>query len=305
MSLNIRPTRLGVLALVASAWALSGSGTVNAESVTEPVALSFALVAGSQAVDCQSSVPALGASGKAATLKDARFYIHDLKLVRANGDQVRVQLDQNDWQYRDLALVDLEDGSGSCTGTRDVHAVVSGRAEPGPFTGVLFTVGVPVMSHSSHGAPVALNHTSTEQMPAPLDSQAMAWNWQAGRKFMKVEFAPDGGIERSTDRIKIWPVHLGSTSCTGNPASGDVVACKHNNRFEVRLQGLDLRTDAVALDVAELFRNSDLSRDRGGAAGCMSSPQDPECPAVFAKLGLPMAGTPATASSVFRRIQKP
>lgn len=258
--------------------------------VEQPIAIEFALVAGGLPLDCATPARPLGEAQTLVNLRDARFFIHDLTLITAAGSKVPVQLTQNEWQYLNLALVDLEDGSGHCGGNRASHAVVSGLAPAGDYQGVQFTVGVPVQGESE-GRVLSLNHSSTEQVPPPLDIQAMAWNWQAGRKFMKIEVAPQGGVQRKNDVVKVWTVHLGSTGCVGNPATGEIVQCSSPNRFSVRLPNFDPRHQRVVLDLAELFAGSDLGRDEGGAAGCMSSPQDPECPAIFRQLGLQLQGT--------------
>ena len=70
--------------------------------------------------------------------------------------------------------------------------------------------------------PFALNHTDAPAVPAPLNSAAMAWSWQAGRKFTKIEFADPGGAT-GTWTAKSFFVHLGSSGCQGNPATGATV----------------------------------------------------------------------------------
>jgi hypothetical protein len=81
-------------------------------------------------------------------------------------------------------------------------------------------------------------------------------------------------------------VHLGSTGCKGNPATGEIVSCAHENRFPVVFDRFDAETQRVNLDLARLFADSDIVADKGGAVGCMSALDDPECPAVFRALGL-------------------
>lgn len=276
--------------------------------------IEFALAAGGQTIDCQTPALSLGKTGVPSRLKDARFYLHDLRFLDARGQAVPARLEQNEWQYLDLALVDLENAQGQCAGNKSTHAVLTGKRQAGEVHGIQFTVGVPV-SRLQAGTPVSLNHSNTEQIAAPLDIQAMAWNWQAGRKFMKIELAPEGGVQRANDNIKVWPVHLGSTGCVGNPASGEAVACSSPNRFAVRLVGFDPARDKVVLDLGELFAGSDPGRDEGGAAGCMSSPQDPECVAIFEHLGLRLlpsrpdaadAGQPMPGhvGSVFKSVPK-
>lgn len=294
--------------------ALLGAGLAcwgsQAQAGSQPVEVNFQLVAQDQPVTCNSGPFMLGSPPVPVRLRDARFYIHDLALIRDDGVPVPITLEQNEGQYLNLALVDLEDGKGSCTGgSRPIHASVSGQLPAGHYTGLSFTLGVPVSAMGPDWTPVALNHSNTEAMPPPLDSQAMGWNWQAGRKFMKIEVAPEGGVQRARDTARIWTLHLGSTGCSGNPAQGDGISCSAPNRVPVRLDRFDPARDIVALDLARLFGASDLAHDRGGAAGCMSSPQDPECANIFERLGLRLgpsrpgaddAGQPVAPTRIFR-----
>jgi hypothetical protein len=55
----------------------------------------------------------------------------------------------------------------------------------------------------------------------------------------------------------------------------------------------------VVLDLAVLFAATDLTRDQGGAVGCMSAPDDADCPALFERLGLNQV-----AASAFRVVEK-
>ena len=266
---------------------LVASSFAYASDTFKDFQLQFQLRNAGQVIDCQSSAFPLGKTGAMSRLKDARFYIHDIHFISPQGDRQKASLDQNEWQFLNLALVDLEDGQAECAGNKNMHPAITGKVAINQISAVEFTVGVPVFGFSNDKT-VSMNHSSTEQTSAPLDIQAMAWNWQAGRKFMKIEVSPEGGVQRKNDTIKVWPVHLGSTGCTGNPANGEIVNCTSPNRFTVRLDHFDPVRDHVALDLAALFVDSDLRTDEGGAAGCMSSPQDPECPAIFKRLGLPL-----------------
>jgi hypothetical protein len=59
----------------------------------------------------------------------------------------------------------------------------------------------------------------------------------------------------------------------------------------VAFDHFDPKTQRVEFDLARLFESSDLLADKGGAVGCMSGLDDPECPAIFAALGLNLTGT--------------
>lgn len=306
-----RPFRAGLLATAAltalTALTVAGVSGVQAaedsgrEAAAQPVAIRFRLVAGAESVACRSAPQPLGRHQTPSRLRDARFYVQDVALVDEQGRPVPLVLDQNDWQVRNVALIDLEDGQGQCAGSAPVHSQVTGKVPPGRYQGLRLTVGVPGPAPGETGP--GLNHGSTETAPPPLDISAMAWNWQAGRKFMKVEISPEGGIKRHTDTVKVWTVHLGSTDCAGNPAAGDQVKCSRANRIPLAFAGFDPDKEAVALDLTALFAQVDVARDEGGAAGCMSAPQDPECPGIFRQLGLSLEdGEPRGPVAAFRVI---
>jgi uncharacterized repeat protein (TIGR04052 family) len=255
-----------------------------------PVEISFALLDNGKDVGCGAPLSDLGSGRAAAKLQDARIYIHAPALVDAAGRRVPVTLEPSDWQYADLALLDFKDargGNAPCSEKAPAKNVtIVGTVPQGTYVGLEFAVGVPVESEVD-GKAVALNHSSTETSPAPLDIAAMSWSWQAGRKFLSIEVNPAGPIAKADGgKARTFMVHLGSTGCTGNPATGEIVACTRPNRFSVRFDTFDIRKDRVTLDVARLFDGSDLAVDKGGAVGCMSGPDDPECPVIFERLGL-------------------
>ena len=98
-------------------------------------------------------------------------------------------------------------------------------------------------------------------------------------------------------------VATGSTGCKGDPTKGVVTACTNPNRMDFSFAAFNASTQKIVLDLAELFKYSDLSHEGGGAAGCMSGTSDPECPGIFQALqinlanGLPING--GAAQTVF------
>lgn len=308
--------RIGIAALLGLSAILSGCA---ATGKSDEASIQFALTDGAEPADCHRALADLGSSHLTAHLRDARFYVSEVRLIDASGQEVPVQLNRNDWQYAGVALLDFEDGTGLCKGgTAAANSQITGTVPAGQYTGLAFTVGVPVAGTDEQGRAIQLNHSSTETSPAPLDLAAMAWSWQAGRKFMKIEVNPEGGIRLPSGEVAhTWFVHLGSTGCVGNPAGNETVTCTRSNRIPVRFSGFDPRTQQVVLDLRQLFLTSDLGRDLGGAVGCMSGPDDPECGPVFTQLGLNLtdsapgagdAGQPRFAdgrSAVFRISAKP
>ena len=266
-----------------------GSGTTP-ETGPRQVSIEFAAKAGQVPVDCATPIAALGSSALRTELSDLRFYVSEVELIAVDGSTARVTLDDNEWQHpaAGVTLIDLEDGTGACAlrGTPGMNEVVEGTVPAGDYRGVRFTLGVPS----------EFNHTDTVVEAAPLDIQAMAWSWQAGRKYIKIEVDPLGGVTRPADPTANppitegfsprWNLHLGATGCTGNPVSGETVSCASSNRVELRFDNFDADAQRFVLDLQSLLLTSDLSVDYGGPYGCMSGKTDPECPAVFERMGL-------------------
>lgn len=252
----------------------------------ETVSIDFSLEAAGQPVVCGQSVSGLN---KPATLTDARLYLHDVALIDATGRAVPVSLTPSIWQRDGIVLLDFEDATGTCRGTPATNTTVLGNVPAAQYVGLAFTIGVPSPQ----------NHTSPTVEAAPLDLVAMGWTWQAGRKFIKIELDPEGGVARKAGKpMATWNLHLGSTGCSGDPVKGEMVICTTPNRVAVRFPVFSAARDRVVLDLATLFDETDLGHDGGGALGCMSGADDPDCPGVFRQLGLPPTANPAPAVRV-------
>lgn len=305
-------TRLSFLAAAAALTACGGGGGDDpVPGAPQSVALEFMAVAGNTPVQCGSVVPGLGSGAVDAQIRDLRFYISEVALLRADGSAVPLTLAANDdWnltagEHR-VTLIDLENGTGACSvGTAATNALVRGSVPAGNYVGVKMTMGVPF----------ALNHTlysDVNTAKPPLDVGAMAWSWQAGRKFSKIEVT-DPAPAPGTWTAKTFTVHLGSTGCTGNPATGETVQCKTPNRMAITLPAFDPARQKIAVDLKALLAGNDITRNQAGAAGCMSGGTDPECAGVFQALaidwkadgtgtGLPIAG--GAAQTVFRPVAR-
>jgi uncharacterized repeat protein (TIGR04052 family) len=181
-------------------------------------------------------------------------------------------------------MLDFEDATGSCSnGTPATRTVIEGTAAPGTYTGVRFTLGLPF----------SRNHADVTTAPSPLNQSRMFWNWNGGYKFLRLDV-------NTTGRPTGWFVHLGSTGCNGATATTAPTSCAQPNRAEVTLTGFNPLTGTIALDVAQLYAQSDLNSDAGGPVGCMSGTADPECQQILPRLGLPWNTTPAAAQVFFR-----
>jgi uncharacterized repeat protein (TIGR04052 family) len=277
-----------------------------------PVAvdIQFAAMAGSTPIACGTPVTGLGLNGISANVHDFRFYVSAASMIRADGVDVPITLPANDnWNYTSgsdaVTLIDLENATGTCptaTGTAATNASLKGTVPAGTYTGVKMTLGVPF----------ALNHTdwaNPTTTKAPLDIQALAWNWQGGRKFTKIEVTQPTGATWSAPTFN---VHLGSTGCIGNPATGSQVSsCSAPNRGLIKLASFDPSTQKIAVDVKELLAGIDITTNTAGtSAGCMSGGTDPECLNVFKALGIDWkadgtgTGLPLATQTVFRAIAK-
>lgn len=261
-----------------------GNNTPAPAAKTQPVQIEFVAMAGDLRINCGDSIPNLGTTNASAKLRDLRFYASEIHLIDANDKAVPVTLSNNEWQRDGVVLVDLEDGTDICGeagGTPKVNAKIVGTVPEGTYTGVGYTVGVPL----------AQNHSDWNAQAAPLDIQAMSWAWQAGRKFIKLEINPEQGVNRPAQgdtparNSSTFNVHLGSFDCTGtNPAAGLVDQCARPNRMAFHAHAFNANTQRIAIDVRSVLANSNISQDLGGAFGCMSGATDPECGAIFEQL---------------------
>lgn len=274
-------TRFVSAAATAAALLLAACGGDD-DTGPQNVTINFAGVAGTTPVACGTAISGLGSGAVSAQLKDFRFYVSNVALLKADGSAVPLTLGANDdWNLTAgsdrLTLIDLEDGTGACSGgTAATNAVVRGTVPAGDYVGVKMTMGVPF----------ALNHSDYATATKPLDVQAMAWSWQSGRKFAKIEVTDPAGAAAATWAAPTFNFHLGSTGCTGNPASGQTVSCVAPNRMDFHFHAFDPATQKIAVDVRALLAGTDITVNRAGAPGCMSGGTDPECLHVFESLAI-------------------
>ena len=274
-----------------------GDDPEPAQPTTQSVSLEFAAVAGGTPVACGTQIEGLGTGNVAAQLKDFRFYVTDAALVRADGVEVPITLGANDaWNHTNadgsakVTMIDLENATGSCaSGTAATNAVLTGTVPTADYVGVKLTVGVPEK----------LNHLQTSAAPPPLDLLAMNWSWTSGYKFAKIEVTdpdPLGAAGSTPWSTNTFNVHLGSTNCTGDVAAG-TFNCTVPNRMAITLNNFNAQTQKIAIDVKAMLAGSDVTANgtalggelRSGSPGCMSSSQDPDCPAVFQAMQIGLA----------------
>jgi uncharacterized repeat protein (TIGR04052 family) len=267
---------LVAVALLASA---CGGGAMSSYSIA------FNAVVAGAPFSCQSSYPNIGTSQTTVQPLDFRLYVHDVQLVRANGEKVPLTLkDDGKWQGQGVALLDFEDGTGTCnTASPETNTTVTGTAaQHDDYTGIQLTLGLPA----------ALDHLDDATAMAPLNVPAMFWGWVGGYRYLKVEM--------QSPKNPVWHFHLGAMYC--QRASGDI-SCKYDNLSVVTLANFKANASTITLDLASLFADSDLDHQVDGTPdlipGCMSSPGDPECTVLFSKIGLAFDGGPAPAGQTF------
>jgi len=254
----------------------------------QPMTIPFKAVVGSEDFACGRTYTGIGTTKSTIKPKDFRLYVHNVRLLDEKGREVPVQLKQlSRWQLDDVALLDFESGSGGCAnGNPDMNTELVGSVPGGhTYRGLRFALGVPFDK----------NHTDLTQMPPPLDMTALAWTWNAGRKFARIEFA-------TTGRPQGYVLHLGSTGCQPNKEKTvPPTSCAQPNRPEIDLPDFEISSGVVVADLAALFKDSDVDHTpEKYKSGCMSSVENPDCAPVFANLGLAFGQNPTRPQSFFR-----
>ncbi len=282
------------------------TGTSNpTTAATQDVSVQFAATVGDTVVDCASTLPSLGASAVNAQLSDLRFYLSNVRLVTRSGTEVPITLTQNDHQTgsgeTSAVLIDLASKQAgtacerSADGSAETYPTLVGKVPPGTYVRLRATVGLPA----------ALNHSDTmgADTPVPLQNMAMGWSWQSGRKFIKLELDPVGAVTNADNSTAAtYNVHVASTDCTGTVSTG--FGCTKANMVAIDI-ALNPASQQVALDLNEVFRGVNLSRNATGAVGCMSATDDTDCTPLFANLGLSLGtGGASGTQAVFKAIAK-
>lgn len=251
------------------------------------VTIRFRAVVGSKPFTCGDTYSDIGTTKSTITPTDFRFFVHNVRLVTDTGAETPVELTQDRrWQYRNLALVDFENGKGPCSnGSSVTREIVEGTVPAGRYVGLRFTLGVPF----------DLNHEDPLLQPSPLNLTHMHWVWNGGYKFLRLDL-------KSTGQPQGLAIHVGSTHCTPNTSMQEPpTECAHPNRTEVSLTGFDPDSDVIAADIGQLLASANVDANaEGTGAGCMAEPGDPDCGPIFRSLGLEFGGGAATGQTVFR-----
>lgn len=250
-------------------------------------AVRFDLRAGDAPFGCGKPAT-LGTASTVAEPTDARLYVHDVALVRANGERVPLDLHQDGrWQLDNVALIDFADDTGKCaTNNPATRTAVYGYAPAqADYTGVAFKLGVPESK----------NHVNGAELPAPYNASGMWWSWSGGFKYVRMDL--------TSAAQPVWYFHLGATNCKGMTTTG--FTCASNHVADIQLQGWDANSSVVVFDAKTFYGASDLSKAPvapDGTPGCMAFNGDPECQPLFSTIGLVFQNdaAPRPEQSAFR-----
>lgn len=235
---------------------------------------------------CTASYPNIGTTKTTIEPLDFRMYVHDVALVRAGGATEPLTLKADGkWQAMNIALLDFEDGTGTCmTGTTETNFNVVGSAPTqSDYTGVQFTLGVPM----------DMDHLDSATAAAPLNTPAMWWSWVGGYRYLRIDV--------QSLQNESWNFHLGAMDCV--MTSPTDITCKYENQAVVALTTFSGTSATISMDLATLYADSDLDHQVDGVTdqvpGCMSGPGDPECPPLFNKVGLSFESTATPPAQTF------
>lgn len=258
---------------------------VAAAADRQPVTLRFAAQVNGQPFACGQRYADIGTTRSTITPGDFRLYVSEVALVDETGRAVSVTLAQDGkWQLEDVVLLDFEDGSGPCrNGTAGTNTEVRGSVPAGRYTGLRFTLGVPF----------ARNHGDPTTAPAPLNLTALFWNWQGGYKFVKFDTTSTGvspetpAAASAMGPVTRFSLHLGSTVCASAARTEAPSSCRNPNRVTVQFERFDAATQTVVADIGAVLAGANVDVNAPNTSpGCMSFPNDADCPPVMGALGL-------------------
>lgn len=250
------------LALIAFTSVLAACGSDDkSDNKSADIDLKFAAQINSSELKCETNTgETAGTANTTPDVKHFSLYISQLEVATDKGEFVPVKLNT-------ALSADVERGisliafCGSSLKNSEIKGTV---AKADDYSRVRFTIGVPEK----------YNHLDATKTTGILSKEiAMHWNWTKGFKHARMD-------------VTGWNIHLGSTACTGEAAAAQ---CANSNRPTYSFRNFDLKTDKIVLDYAKLVETSDISKNAGGAPGCMSHGTDPECGKVFTALGLELS----------------
>ncbi len=256
-----------------------GEGEGEADEPKD-VALRFAARVNGADIDCNATYDNVGTTASTLTVHDLRFYVSNVALF-AGADRHDVVIDEvAPFLGSGVALMDFEDGTGACAdaGNAAKNDVVSGVVDADlAYDAVEFDVGIPEEQ----------NHLDPATLAPPLNISSLFWGWTAGYIFLKTDLS-------STGQPGGFFVHIGSAVCEGDGADA---TCGAQNLLHVRLDGFNADS-TVVFDLGTVLENANIDENAAASApGCMSAPDDTDCPPIFDAFGLPFGGGAAPSAS--------
>ena len=276
MSLIYRALHIGLISFFLVACTSGGDPSA------QDVRIIFFAETDTERVNCSTTLTGLGTQDINASLRDLRFFVHDIVLFDIGGTRYPFTPRSSDFQSSQVALLDFTNLSGDCQlGAKADNTEILGTVSS--YEGVVYT-----SIEFKIGVPATLNHGDPATATAPLDNTEMHQDRTQGYIFARLRIAPENG--------GTWTFELASTGCTGDPDLGQSVSCDRSNRPVVRLSDLDIERDNIVLNIATLLDEIDVENDAND--GCDSASDDTECQSLFGKLGLnPATGEPFNNST--------
>lgn len=269
--------------------------TPSLGQANQSVSIEFQAQVNGAAFKCGQSYAGVGAPAATITPKDMRFFITGVALTDASGKSVPIVLDQGGaWQYRNVALLDFEDGSGPCRqgGNAGLNATVKGKIPPGTYVGLTFEVGLPF----------DLGHGDATVAPPPLNTTSMFWTWAAGYRFVKIDLSTAAmpGMAGHEMHQTGFALHIGSTGCESRSMTERPSSCAQPNIAKVSFARFDPAHDKIVFDLGAALAGTNVAANAPDTApGCMGDQDDPDCKAIFQQFGLPFGAAAGKAQSVF------
>ena len=279
--------RIGALALAAVTLVVAGhcnqsESNNDAETLalvalaSAPVSMPFSLVADNQSVGCNQNFT-IGTGNDTVQIKDFRVYLSEFAWITPDGEVSVTLPDLGDWQKNNAVLIDLEDGTGYCsgTGTTATNGQITLPAPPSNATGLAFSIGLPDSVNR-------LNNTTTS---APFNISQMYWTWANGYKNANVELSQNG--------TTAYRFHLGSIGCTGTPGEA-YTSCSRPMKGRVQLNNVNV-ANGIQFDVKDWF-----SGQAYAVTDCVGAPTpDARCQALRNRMGLDQtSGQPSTGNAI-------
>lgn len=285
-----------------------GSNSPNmallALATQSPSGIEFKAVVGDSAATCGGDITGHGDSHSSSItiqhvagvmpirLKDLRFYVSEFELVDQNDNVITLDVPNTGaWQYGGVALLDFENGKGSCSGTTETNNFVQTTIENKTYKTLRFTLGVPE----------SLNHIDYSVAPSPLNVSGLAWSWTMGYRFFVGEFLSNDAATLGNAAV----LHMGSAGCS---ESSGVYSCTNSNRARIELtptEGFNPFTQKVQFDLKKAVVGWDVST---GSKSChsMGAMDSATCSLVYPNFGLDYStgNAGSTAQTVFGIISK-